>query len=107
MGAQADNDVDVYLQASEMLSNQHQYTQPNNGNGNGSAARVEEVPDQPWLQANADLNGNTSYGGATANVVGNMDLDWDIGGLFVVPANWPMNLPSPCTFFSSGLIEFC
>lgn len=90
IGPENQNDVNTYLQASQMLSNQTQYAQP----VNASAARVEEVPDQPWLQ---NGNNTTSYGGATANVVGNMDLDWDLGGLFMVPANWPMNLPSPCT----------
>lgn len=83
------NDMNAYLQASQPLSNST--AQMSNPNAIPySSARVEEVPDQAWSGA------NTSYGGATANVVGNMDLDWDLGGLFMVPANWPMNLPSPC-----------
>lgn len=60
------------------------------GNTTYTGPQIEEVFDQAWP------SGSNSYGGAATNVAGNMDLDWDVGGLFMVPANWPMNLPSPC-----------
>lgn len=75
------------MQNSFDQSNQYQ------GNNNYNGPQVEEVFDQAWPSS-----GNT-YAGAANNVVGNMDLDWDIGGLFMVPAGWPMNLPSPCKCF--------
>jgi hypothetical protein len=65
---------------------------PNQGNTSYGATRVEEVFDQAWPSQGATNN----YGGTTNNVLGGLDLDWDVGGLFMVPANWPMNLPSPC-----------
>lgn len=61
--------------------------------------QIEEVFDQAWP------SGTNTYAGAANNVVGSMDLDWDVGGLFMVPANWPMNLPSPCKFFRPPIFQ--
>jgi hypothetical protein len=76
------------------IAEQNVYGQSSQFQGNsygGTGPRIEEVFDQAWPSG-----GTNTYAGATNNVVGNMDLDWDVGGLFMVPANWPMNLPSPC-----------
>ena len=67
------------------------------GNPTYNGPQIEEVFDQAWP------SGTNTYAGAANNVVGGMDLDWDVGGLFMVPANWPMNLPSPCKFIQPDL----
>jgi hypothetical protein len=63
---------------------QNNFVQSNQFQGNTtfSGPQIEEVFDQAWP------SGTNTYAGATNNV----------GGLFMVPANWPMNLPSPCKF---------
>jgi hypothetical protein len=73
------------------LPGQNDFNQFAQGNDQCSGPKIDEVFDQAWPSG-----GTNTYGGATNNVMGNMDLDWDVGGLFMVPANWPMNLPSPC-----------
>jgi hypothetical protein len=78
------NDSNMPAQNTFVQSNQFQ------GNTSFSGPQIEEIFDQAWP------SGTNTYAGATNNVVGNMDLDWDVGGLFMVPASWPMNLPSPC-----------
>lgn len=69
-------------------SNQSQTLQSSVPQLPGSAesynARLEEVPDITWT-------------GTAPSIPGSMQLDWDLGGLFVVPAKWPRNLPPPCT----------
>jgi hypothetical protein len=80
------NDNNMPAQNTFVQSNQFQ------GNTTFNGPQIEEVFVQAWP------SGTNTYAGATNNVVGNMDLDWDVGGLFMVPANWPMNLPSPCKF---------
>lgn len=32
-----------------------------------------------------------------SNSPSSVDPDWDFDNLFLVPLNWPRNLPSPCT----------
>ena len=78
------------LPVQNVQNNSNQFGQGSN-QYNGPQPQIEEVFDQAWPSG-----GTNTYAGATNNVVGNMDLDWDVGGLFMVPANWPMNLPSPC-----------
>ena len=94
-GPQYKNTMDEYRLPSfndNTMPAQNTFVQPNQFQGNTtySGPQIEEVFDQAWP------SGINTYAGATNNVVGNMDLDWDVGGLFMVPANWPMNLPSPC-----------
>ena len=40
--------------------------------------------------------------GSAANIDNPITTDWDFGSLFLVPAYWPKNLPSPCEL-SPGL----
>ena len=76
---------------------QESYTQSSQYQNNGyGGPQIEEVFDQAWPTGTAN-----TYSGPANNLVGNMDLDWDVGGLFMVPANWPMNLPSPCKSINS------
>lgn len=67
-------------------------------NASFSNARVEDAFDQAWPMN----NGTKDLPGSANNLLGNVDFDWDIGGLFMVPANWPMNLPSPCGYRASA-----
>lgn len=48
---------------------------------------------QIWVQ---DNNKSTT-------VSNDMNNDWDLGGLFMVPANWPKQLPSACEYAAERL----
>lgn len=52
---------------------------------------IQEVPDISWSGGNQPLP-STGLDGMD----GTNGADYDFAELFMVPANWPRNLPSPC-----------
>jgi len=86
---------------------------PSDSRSSGSEPKdfiLKDPSAQSWLPDNSTLNTQTMPGlsmsgggsGPILDEIGSVPAvnpdgtEWDFGDLFVVPAHWPKNLPSPC-----------
>jgi hypothetical protein len=88
---------------------------PTDSNGRSSSGQMNpgDLLGQPWLSGEPAFDVSqaiptTSVNGASGPMLQNLDgetadnpmagmgTEFDFGDLFLVPANWPKNLPSPC-----------